>query len=356
MILFNEKKYACETCIKGHRTSGCRHTSRPLYEIKKKGRPITQCSHCRELRAKRQVHVKCICPKEEREERVFLRGLNRTLQKPAFPNGLPSAIETSVASQLSSESMSSDSEYGADCLCSSWRPSNRRKDTKTPAEYFTTLPSWSTDSPVSRTASHSSNRMAGYRHVLVDSYNEAFFGTMARHNLYQQHDYSPYGRASDRVRPNQPNHYLFYSKYPEFKSDQVTYSNGQRQFSLPMASPRKEPYGFDAAQIEPWNTCPYNVPGVFSHCDERIGTHNIKTEAVPETLPGCAEPATPLDTTYHQFPLNTMGHPDEVGMIDAWVDPFSLTNNLRGSSGFMEPQQCYRNAGTFDDFVHYTRQ
>lgn len=50
-----------ETCIKGHRSSACKHTDRPLFEIKKKGRPVTQCEHCRELRKTKQVHVKCIC-------------------------------------------------------------------------------------------------------------------------------------------------------------------------------------------------------------------------------------------------------------------------------------------------------
>ncbi|KAJ7306672.1 copper fist DNA binding domain-containing protein, partial [Mycena albidolilacea] len=49
-VLISSKKYACETCIKGHRSSACKHTDRPLFEIKKKGRPVTQCEHCRELR------------------------------------------------------------------------------------------------------------------------------------------------------------------------------------------------------------------------------------------------------------------------------------------------------------------
>ena len=54
-----------ETCIKGHRSSSCRHTDRPLFEIKKKGRPVTQCEHCRELRKTKQVHVKCMCGAKE---------------------------------------------------------------------------------------------------------------------------------------------------------------------------------------------------------------------------------------------------------------------------------------------------
>ena len=50
MVLINDKKYACATCIKGHRVSGCTHTDRSLFEVKKKGRPATQCPHCRDKR------------------------------------------------------------------------------------------------------------------------------------------------------------------------------------------------------------------------------------------------------------------------------------------------------------------
>lgn len=57
----NGKKYACQSCIKGHRASTCKHSDRPQVEVKKKGRPATQCNHCRELRKVKQVHVKCTC-------------------------------------------------------------------------------------------------------------------------------------------------------------------------------------------------------------------------------------------------------------------------------------------------------
>lgn len=57
-----------ETCIKGHRSSTCKHTDRPLYEIKKKGRPVTQCEHCRELRKTKQVHVKCKCGSKDQND------------------------------------------------------------------------------------------------------------------------------------------------------------------------------------------------------------------------------------------------------------------------------------------------
>ncbi|CAG8598459.1 13868_t:CDS:2 [Ambispora leptoticha] len=50
MVFINGVKYACVTCIKGHRSTACHHSDRPLQAIKRKGRPITQCAHCRELR------------------------------------------------------------------------------------------------------------------------------------------------------------------------------------------------------------------------------------------------------------------------------------------------------------------
>ncbi|KAG2203511.1 hypothetical protein INT46_010890 [Mucor plumbeus] len=60
-MLINGEKWACETCIKGHRATHCKHIDRKLISIKKKGRPATQCKRCRELRVLRQLHVKCDC-------------------------------------------------------------------------------------------------------------------------------------------------------------------------------------------------------------------------------------------------------------------------------------------------------
>ncbi|KAI0369962.1 hypothetical protein BV20DRAFT_967322 [Pilatotrama ljubarskyi] len=61
MVYVNDKKFACESCIKGHRSSNCQHTDRPLFEIKKKGRPVSQCERCRELRKTKRMHSKCTC-------------------------------------------------------------------------------------------------------------------------------------------------------------------------------------------------------------------------------------------------------------------------------------------------------
>ncbi|CDH55111.1 predicted protein [Lichtheimia corymbifera JMRC:FSU:9682] len=61
MPLINGIKFACNSCIKGHRSSHCNHVERPLFEIRRKGRPVTQCTYCRDLRKTKQVHVKCAC-------------------------------------------------------------------------------------------------------------------------------------------------------------------------------------------------------------------------------------------------------------------------------------------------------
>ena len=57
-----------EACIKGHRSSSCHHADRPLYEIKKKGRPVSQCAKCRQARQSRRVHAKCTCADAELPE------------------------------------------------------------------------------------------------------------------------------------------------------------------------------------------------------------------------------------------------------------------------------------------------
>ena len=37
------------------------HADRPLTHINKKGRPVSQCAHCRGLRKSRTTHTKCEC-------------------------------------------------------------------------------------------------------------------------------------------------------------------------------------------------------------------------------------------------------------------------------------------------------
>ncbi|KAG0299907.1 hypothetical protein BGZ98_009663 [Dissophora globulifera] len=76
MVFMNGQKFACATCIKGHRSTTCNHGERPLHEIKKKGRPSTQCAHCKELRKAKHVNARCICGREEGSATVA-NGLKR---------------------------------------------------------------------------------------------------------------------------------------------------------------------------------------------------------------------------------------------------------------------------------------
>ncbi|KAF2690027.1 hypothetical protein K458DRAFT_98004 [Lentithecium fluviatile CBS 122367] len=61
MPLIDGEKFACTSCIKGHRVSGCNHTDRELHHINPKGRPVKQCEHCRGARKSKSHHAKCDC-------------------------------------------------------------------------------------------------------------------------------------------------------------------------------------------------------------------------------------------------------------------------------------------------------
>ncbi|KAG8935912.1 hypothetical protein FRC02_005667 [Tulasnella sp. 418] len=94
MVLVNGTKYACANCINGHRSSSCGHVQRPLYEIKKKGRPVSQCERCRELRKAKKIHVRCACEDKPTVEPPMVKAPGRKTAPrripttPALPNGL----------------------------------------------------------------------------------------------------------------------------------------------------------------------------------------------------------------------------------------------------------------------------
>ncbi|KAI7901311.1 copper fist DNA binding domain-containing protein [Cokeromyces recurvatus] len=60
-IIINNVKYACGSCIRGHRVKKCNHNDRKLIQIVKRGRQVSQCNHCRDLRKTNRTHVKCTC-------------------------------------------------------------------------------------------------------------------------------------------------------------------------------------------------------------------------------------------------------------------------------------------------------
>ncbi|KAK9466403.1 copper fist DNA binding domain-containing protein [Lipomyces arxii] len=45
MLLVDGEKYACIRCIRGHRSSTCKHKTRPLVQVRKRGRPVSDCNH-----------------------------------------------------------------------------------------------------------------------------------------------------------------------------------------------------------------------------------------------------------------------------------------------------------------------
>ncbi|ESZ92513.1 hypothetical protein SBOR_7105 [Sclerotinia borealis F-4128] len=64
-MIIDGEKYACDACVRGHRVSNCHHSDRPLQHINKKGRPVSQCAHCRTMRKSRAAHVRCECGSEK---------------------------------------------------------------------------------------------------------------------------------------------------------------------------------------------------------------------------------------------------------------------------------------------------
>lgn len=76
MVVINGVKYACERCIRGHRVTSCTHTDQPLTMIKPKGRPATQCAHCREQRKMKNLHSNCTCGNKKKH--AALCGCHKT--------------------------------------------------------------------------------------------------------------------------------------------------------------------------------------------------------------------------------------------------------------------------------------
>ncbi|CAB4401435.1 unnamed protein product [Rhizophagus irregularis] len=117
MVFIDGVKYACATCIKGHRSTACQHSDRALFVIKRKGRPITQCSHCRELRKTQKIHVKCNCNEKKKEE----SSLSQPQAVAVLPQGISADDEYRPASRskTSVEALLNPCQCltGAKCIC-----------------------------------------------------------------------------------------------------------------------------------------------------------------------------------------------------------------------------------------------
>ncbi|KAJ6534466.1 copper fist DNA binding domain-containing protein [Mycena vulgaris] len=99
-VFVNSQKLACSACIKGHRSSQCSHSDRPLFNVPSRGRPVSQCPKCRELRKTKQHHSKCMCPQELPSRGVLLPSSSSRSRRyipiqPALPNGLRDMAKSS---------------------------------------------------------------------------------------------------------------------------------------------------------------------------------------------------------------------------------------------------------------------
>lgn len=112
MVFIDGVKYACDRCIRGHRVTSCQHTDQPLTMIKPKGRPTTQCAHCREHRKSKQLHTKCLCGSKNPPHATTCpchmdpdlctcarkkTGLRRTASNP--PTAVPAAAQTAAVTE-----------------------------------------------------------------------------------------------------------------------------------------------------------------------------------------------------------------------------------------------------------------
>ncbi|KAJ5548252.1 hypothetical protein N7513_005486 [Penicillium frequentans] len=79
-MIIEGEKWACEACVRGHRVSSCHHGDRPLTHINKKGRPVSQCTHCRGLRKSRTTHVRCECGDKKKKSDSDCHGDKRDLK------------------------------------------------------------------------------------------------------------------------------------------------------------------------------------------------------------------------------------------------------------------------------------
>lgn len=81
MILIDDAKYSCLECIRGHRSSQCRHYSKPLLQVRSKGRPNFQINGNPNHRI--AVFAEEFVTKEDEEEALSKKNMN-TKNKPVI--------------------------------------------------------------------------------------------------------------------------------------------------------------------------------------------------------------------------------------------------------------------------------
>ncbi|GAA6007581.1 hypothetical protein JCM11491_004214 [Sporobolomyces phaffii] len=181
-MLIEGIKFSCQSCIKGHRQANCSHADRELFEVKKRGRPITACETCRQIRKDNNSHKTCThCIKPDALEPDLVRSL---------PNGAADPASMALVRRASSvRSRSSASSANHPPL----PPIAPGTAGLTPEEDLATVGRKKSVSKSRRKDSTAAQRPHDLSH-----------GHLAHHSTHHSAQFSPYGHSHAHAHP--PNH------------------------------------------------------------------------------------------------------------------------------------------------------
>ncbi|GAA5864834.1 hypothetical protein JCM1840_004920 [Sporobolomyces johnsonii] len=104
-MIIDGVKFSCGPCVKGHRQANCNHGDRELFEVKKRGRPITACAECREIRKTTNAHKTCThCSKADVHEPQLIKTLPHGVADPKSMALIRRSSSTRSRSSASSSS------------------------------------------------------------------------------------------------------------------------------------------------------------------------------------------------------------------------------------------------------------
>ncbi|GAA5888372.1 hypothetical protein JCM16303_004884 [Sporobolomyces ruberrimus] len=213
-MLIEGIKFSCQSCIKGHRQANCNHADRELFEVKKRGRPITACETCRSIRKENNSHKTCNhCIKSDALEPDLVRSL---------PNGAADPAAMALVRRASSvRSRSSASSAPHPPL----PPAIPGPTGQTQVEDLSTVGRKKSVSKSRRKDSSAAQKPHDLSH-----------GHSAYHSTHHSATYSPYTHAHAHPPnhaplslstdlPNPPSHYAFPSPLPRSPHDQSSLSS-----------------------------------------------------------------------------------------------------------------------------------
>lgn len=76
MIYIGSKRYACEKCIRGHRTKTCDHRDAKLVQVRPRGRPPSHCAACREARSLKRPTPAANCECSRKRTKALVKSTN----------------------------------------------------------------------------------------------------------------------------------------------------------------------------------------------------------------------------------------------------------------------------------------